>query len=198
MIIKLPSLLGYDTNSDGPTSIKGKVEFYRTYLKLSDNEIKNMIIKSPSLLGLDTNTDGPKSVKTKLNKLKTFIEPNRLIELIKNDPNFLCVPAQKFKIRYMLATDLNFSDIFNNCKLITGEATVWARFCFLNENGIDKYYNVFVSKKVFKRIYGADTDYLVEKYPLDKEAIKFIEETYMQKTGHKLTLDESELSALGF
>ncbi len=191
-----PKLFNLDFESNGKTSIKGKMAAFKNALNLDDNQVRKLVLNAPTILHYDTNTEGPSSFLAKIKKFQEIFPADKLRECIIQIPRLICVPVQKFKIRYMLAAAMNINEktfIFN---AMSSESKVWARFCHLKEIGDQNFIRAYTSEARFQKWYKVATDDLMEKHKLDKIAVTYIEHNFQQKTNQKIYLDKEELSAL--
>ena len=196
MIVSTPELIGRDINSNSETSVKSKIKAYKNLLKMSDEEARKMIIALPSLLCYDFG-DGKSSMKSKIEKLQQTIPFEHLRNIAIENPLIFSAPAQSFKIRYMMASVMDKLPQFLSCGFMVNEKKVWARLChliFINSTAVSY---IYINEKVFIGRFGASSEDLLKKYPLDEKAVKEIERAYFEKTGEKMTLDENELTQLG-
>lgn len=198
MITIFPAMLGYDTVSDNPTSVSSKCEYLKTSLQIDDQTLLKMLTKAPILLAMDTTSTGPSSLTAKIQKLKAVMPAEQMRETIITCPTIFTVPAQAFKIRYMLAENNDVMPYFLHKGFMTNQEKVWARACHLAHHlGILNPSNVYRDEKQFNRIFGVKSADLMRAYPLNQTAVACIEHRYYVKTGHSLTLDQQERAAIG-
>ncbi len=198
MITMLPSMLCYDVTSDSPTSTASKVQFLKASLGVDHQTLLQMLAKAPVLLAMDTNSTGPQSLTAKIKKLNAVIPADKLRTCITTCPTIFTVPAQVFKIRYMLAENVGAMTKFLKKGFLTGQDKVWARTCYLERfPGVFSPNNVYRDEKQFSNCFGIKSTDLMQRHPLNAAAVYQIEKTYLMKTGDLLTLDQQERTAVG-
>ncbi|MCQ2382455.1 MAG: hypothetical protein MJ060_01250 [Clostridia bacterium] len=199
MICSFPAMLNYDIVSENATSIKNLIKNYQKILQIDEDTVLQMIREFPGLLGFDTVTDETSGVKNKVQKLNAFVPKEHII----NHPLILSVPAQQFKIRYMLASNINTMQDgilkrFLACGFMTSPGKVWARYSGLTSRRLGlKLSYIYQTEKIFQQRIGKKTEDLIKQYPLDLDAVHNIEQGYLRNTGVALKLDTKELAALG-
>ena len=157
----------------------------------------DVVLKTPSLLAFDTVGTGPTSLKVKIDKITEVVPFERLREIVVANPKIFHVPAQNFKLRYMLAENIGVMSKFLINGFMTGQDKVWARFCYLDKHrGTFNMNNVYAGEKRFNHNFSVNSDDLMQRYPLDKTALARIEQDYQVKTGINLKLDQQELTML--
>ncbi len=198
IILGCPTLIGLDVTSDSPTSIANKVQCFQAAFQLDTPTLTQMFAKAPTLLALDTASKGPTSFATKMEKMTAVIPLQQLREYAVYNPTLLTMPAQAFKIRYMLAENFDVKPRFLKVGYLTGQSKVWARANYLNRHpGIFNLNNIYISEKMFNQMFRVQSADLMQKYPLNAAAVAQIEHNYYVKTGHKLALDQQERAAIG-
>lgn len=196
MLRAFPQLLCLDLVSDSETSVKNKIKFYKDALNLSDSEVRKMLVISPGMLGLDTISNKSSSVKAKIRKFKQILPYDVLRKVAIKTPMIFSVPAQKFKIRYMIANINGNEKNFSLEVFMTNEKKAWARACYLKPLNVSAYWN-YQGEKQFAKQFGITSEELMKVYPLDKKATLEIEKAFWEKTGEKMTLDSDEIKELG-
>lgn len=198
MVTIFPNMLGYDVVSDSPTSTANKVQFLKAALGVDDQTLLQMLVKAPVLLAMDTTGTGPSSLSAKIAKLNHVIPADKLRECITTCPMVFTVPAQAFKIRYLLAENVGAMGKFLKKGFMTNQNKVWARACYFSRfPSVYNPNNVYRDEKQFSRCFGVKSVDLMQRYPLDQAAVYQIEKTYLMKTGNLLTLDQQERAAIG-
>lgn len=199
MCVTYPVMLGLDTAGDGPTSVKSKIKNYQALLQTDEKTVTQMIVAGPQLLCLDTVSDSPTSVKTKIKKITEVMPLEKLRACGADFQAIFTVPAQAFKVRYMLAENMDVTQSFlRRGGFMTSQSKVWARYCYLNRHpGVFNLNNVYTNEKMFTKRFGVASVDLMQKYPLDRAAVTQIEQVYYIKTGHQITLDQQERAVLG-
>ncbi len=192
MIVRYPELLGHDTVSDEPTSMKAKVKFYKEKLGLSGEEVGKMVEVFPAFLGYAIDEEGEKSLITKTKYLKQVLSEE---SIVKNAKNYVC-PALRTKIRFMLLSEkYSEVEIAKGSRLMTSEGKLWARKSFFESKGLFKLC-LTINESQLVEDYGVTTDELIEKYPITAQVIGVIEEEYFRRTGAVLQLDKQERRAV--
>ena len=190
-IKKYPQLLCYACYGDNPKSIESKLKFYKETLLLNDDEVINLVKEKPVILTLDTTTDRKTSVQSKMEAFTECMPFEEVRERIIENPKLLTVPAQQFKIRYMLAYNLGIEN-----KFMTNEQKIWARYCYLKDDNYKDFRKVNIDEKGFENEFKVSLDELLEHYPLDEAAICDIEQTFYATTGQELKLNQEEREAV--
>ncbi len=197
MVMDFPQLLGYEITGDSPTAVKHKLRHLKDVFRVDEQTLTGMVSKAPSLLGMDAISHGPKSLRTKVDKLRSVLTPEQLRECMVKTPAVLTVPAQAFKIRYMLAENLGIMSRFLKIGYMVNQNKVWARASYLNRHPVLNLKSVYINEKDFHHRFGRSSAELMQQYPLDQTAVFKIEQNYLLKTGNNLTLDQQERTALG-
>ena len=109
----------------------------------------------------------------------------------------LSAPAQFLKIRYMLAETMDIEKAFILYGTLTSQDKVWARYCYLRDIGHKTYAPVYRTDRSFDSTYKVSSSELVKRYPLDKDAIDFIEKSCRERTKRDISLSDDERRALG-
>lgn len=205
IIAKNPRMLRLDISDDdveeveeSKTSVKSKIKAYMQILGMSEEQVCKIILREPSLLSFDVVSEKNNSVKTKVKKLKEIFSDEELKSILVSYPEILGIPAQHFKIRFMMAVNSGVEERFlKNSDFRTNERKVWARLCIARQRKVSEYCAFHASEKTFQKQFGVSSDELMEKYPLDMKAVREIEEEYYKITGQRLVLTEDELAELG-
>ncbi len=193
MVVTWPDLLGHDG-----IEVVNKIQDYQKLLQIDEPTVVQMMINRPHLIGYNTMGEGPTAVKSKINKFTAAIPLEQLRDWVVRFPAILDMPAQAFKIRYMLAANLGITTRFFQAGFMTNQSKVWARACHLNRHpGIFNLANVYISEKFFHGMFHVSSSELMQKYPLDQTAVAQIEQDYLARTGHKVILDQQERAVLG-
>ena len=192
MIVKCPEILGNDTISDSPTSMKSKIKFYQEHLGLKIEDVAKMIEVFPAFLNYGIDEAGERSLITKTKYLKQILSEENIV---KNAKNYVC-PALRTKIRFMLLSEkYPESVIASGNRLMTSENKLWARKSFFESKGLYKLC-LTISEEQLIEDYKVTTEELIEKYPITATVIGIIEEDYFRRTGAILKLDERERCAV--
>lgn len=198
IIVKFPRILSLDINSDSPTSVKNKLNFYKENLNLTNSQLGQMLCSYPCLLGLDTNSDKITSVKNKHAIFSEIMSKEEAKAEIVKHPNILSVPSLQFKIRYMLALNIDAANRFFRNSFMMNEKKVWARSQYLANLEVEvKNKNAaYKDEKAFQSQFHVSSDELIERYPLNRDAIAKIEETFNARTGKNILLSKAEKIAV--
>ena len=162
MLKTLPALLSYNNGS-----VLDKADFYMTTFNLTQAEFNKMLKTLPSVLGYNN--------ESVLDKKKNFDK----IGLDKNDiiknPSILTAPSNNFIFRYMLLY-INFGNksFLDKIWYMTSEKKTWARYAHIKQNGRAKPADVLISEKNFQKKYGVESSDLMEKFPITKEVVEFV------------------------
>ncbi len=195
MVRKFPALLLHDVIK----RIKNLLNYFQDTLHVDRRTLLQTVIACPRLLSYDSTNTNATSLKTKIQKMNEVMPMQEVLTLIIKNPQILSVPAQSFKLRYMLATISGTMERFLSSGFLTNEKKVYARLCFLQKKN-PKFFNkedLYRTEKVFAKRFNAKSSELMEKYLLDAAAIAQIEMAYQNITGKTVKLDQQERANLG-
>lgn len=188
---KNPGILGYDCleNSDSPTSVPAKIDYYKNSVGLDETQIRDNLV----LLHLDTvNEQNKSSVPAKLSALQ---EIGITGEDIRNNTQLLLTPAQDIKDKYAIWCSIFPDKSFMELRtwFITRTNKVYARYKYLSsENFLENIYKLSgrrsdfnlrpnhldMCESQFKLRFKASSEELMQRYPLDENALKEFYEKY--------------------
>lgn len=198
IVTAFPQVLGYEITGNSPTAVNHKLQDLKEIFRTDDQTLTSMLAKAPVLLGLDTASNGPTSLRTKMDKMRAVLAPEQLQAAMVKKPALLTMPAQAFKIRYLIAEQFGVTPRFLQVGFMIHQNKVWARASYLNRQpGVFNLNNIYIGEKRFSERFGVATADLMQHYPLDQAAVTNLENHYYIKTGHKLTLDQQERAVLG-
>ena len=166
MLKTLPTLLGYNNES-----VLDKANFYIKSFNLTQTEFNKILKTLPNLLGYNN--------ESVLDKKKNFDK----IGLDKNDiiknPSILNSPSNSLIFRYMLLyIDFGNKSFLDTIWYMTSEKKTWARYAYIKQNGETKPADVLISEKKFQKKYGIESSDLMEKFPITKEIMQFVNSEY--------------------
>lgn len=176
-----------------------KLEGLINLFDLSQDEALKIIEKNPIITGLNFEKMSDKnSVNSKFLKLRKIVTKS---ELLKN-PNILNVPAQKLMIRYMIAVNANVRNEFIVGGYMCNERAIYAKSMYLTEKNLLPHSAgnrgkslLYATKARFEKKTGVSVDDLIEKYPLNIDALKHIEEDF-KKVSKEIALTENEKDSI--
>ena len=176
MFKTLPTLLGYNNES-----VLDKVNFYKSTFDLTQTEFNKMLKTSPALLSYNNGS----VLDKKKNIDKIGLDKN---DIIKN-PSILTAPSNSFIFRYMLLyIDFGNKSFLDTIWYMTSEKKTWARYAYIKQNERAKPADILYSEKIFQKKYGIESSELMEKFPITKEVVKFVNSEYnklAEKNGDK-------------
>ena len=148
-----------------------RANFYMKTFSLTQTEFNKMLKTFPTLLGLNN--------ESVLDKKKNFDK----IGLDKNDiiknPSILNSPSNSLIFRYMLLyIDFGNKSFLDTIWYMTSEKKTWARYAYIKQNGETKPADVLISEKKFQKKYGIESSDLMEKFPITKEIMQFVNSEY--------------------
>jgi len=186
MICSCSSIIGYDTEKVIPQ----KLEKYSKLLNLPIEKIYHAVIKRPQLLTYKFGDKNKTSVENKLKILSEFMTSEEILE----HPIVLSYPPYRVKFRYMiLSYCTNHHKSLEKRHLMSSEDGLYAKMKFLEDEKMSMG-GVIYSRADFKRMYGKDSDHLINRYPLTGNSIFEVEQKYKQKTGKELLLTQEEIN----
>lgn len=189
-----PKIFGMDCSeeSTNPAAIINKVRFYE-----SMGIDKSAFLKFTNILGYDCdpNSTSPSAV---ISKLRVFDELKLDRSLLVQMPIILGVPANKTKIRYMLYNISPMSHLgVRSVMFVQNEAKTYARLMHIrNIDYTESAGAIVFSESDFQRVFGKSSADLINKYPLDKTAVRKVEQEYYDTVGQELKLNKDELDAV--
>ena len=176
MFKSLPALLSYNNES-----VLDKVNFYKSTFDLTQAEFNKMLKTLPTLLGYNNGS----VLDKKKNVDKIGLDKN---DIIKN-PSILNAPSNSFIFRYMLLyIDFGNKSFLDTIWYMTSEKKTWARYAYIKQNERAKPADILCSEKKFQKKYGIESNELMEKFPITKEVVKFVNSEYnklAEKNGDK-------------
>ena len=176
MLKTLPTLLGLNNES-----VLDKAKFYIKTFNLTQNEFNKMLKILPALLGLKNES----LLEKKKNIDKTGLDKN---DIIKN-PSILTAPPNNLIFKYILLyIDFGNKSFLEKNWYMTSEKKTWARYTFIKQNGRVKPADVLIGEKIFQKRYGVESSVLMEKFPITKEVVEFVNCEYnklAEKNGDK-------------
>ena len=158
-----------------------KADFYKITFNLTQAEFIKMLKTLPALLGYNN--------ESVLDKKKNFDK----IGLNKNDiiknPSILAAPSNSLIFKYILLyIDFGNKSFLEKNWYMTSEKKTWARYTFIKQNGRVKPADVLIGEKIFQKRYGVESCALMEKFPITKEVVEFVNSEYnklAEKNGDK-------------
>ena len=207
MMVKYPAIIGMDINAN----VAQTLAFYRDSLQINQTALTQILAKFPGLLGTSID-DSPTSAQSRIEKISEVMPMEKMRELVLARPAILTVPAQNFKVRYMLASNASALNEFFGRGFLLNQKKVWGRWCFLTNhsagtnsskhsfnfgqmNVLKIATNLYRENNVFENRFNVKMDQLVQDFPLDMLALTEIERTFQQTTGSRLTLNNQEITA---
>ena len=177
--------------------------FYRNTLQIDQPTLTQMILQYPVMLGYDISAS-PTSVKSKIEKLNEVMPFTELRARVIEHPKILGAPANAFKLRYMLAVladdyagnNIATDFFFNKGKSIDGQHKVYARLCYLKSKGLKIMSYLYVADGYFNKRLGVKTEDLKQQYPLDAQALNYIEQEFLRITHRWFELNPQELGEM--
>ena len=145
------------------------------------------------MLGLDI-TASPTSIKSKIEKLNEVMPFTELRARVIKYPRILSAPAQNIKLRYMLAVIADdyagkryspdgkernsVVETFFNNGIMANQNMTYARLRYMMQHGIKTMSYLYYDEKKFKHLSGVKTEDLKQQFPLDANALNYIEQEY--------------------
>ncbi len=189
IILKRTNLAPLDIDKN----IVPTLTFYRDTLQIDQPTLTQMILQYPQMLSYDISASSS-SVKSKIAKLNEVMPFTELRARVIKNPRILNAPAQNFKLRYMLAVladdyagkryfpdgkeKSSVVEKFFNCGSIENQNTVYARLRYMMQHGIKAMCYLYYGENPFNRALGVKTEDLKQQYPLDANALNYIEQEY--------------------
>ena len=201
-----PAILGYNNDS-----VLDKVNFYTKTFRLTQSEFNKMLKTSPAILSLKNDSVLEKaSFYTKTFEL-TQSEFNKMLKIssailyLKNDsvldkkknfdkigldkdnitkqPAILTAPSNSLIFRYMLLyIDFGDKSFLDKQWFMTSEKKTWARYAYLTGKEKAKPIDLLINEKNFQKKYGVESIKLMEKFPITKEVVDFVNSEYDKLT----------------
>lgn len=176
MLKTFPALLCLNNES-----MLDKVNFYMKIFDLSQVEFNKMLKISPTLLSYKNES----VLEKKKNFDKIGLNKN---DIIKN-PSILTAPSNSLIFKYILLyIDFGNKSFLEKNWYMTSEKKTWARYTFIKQNGRVKPADVLIGEKIFQKRYGVESSVLMEKFPITKEVVEFVNSEYnklAEKNGDK-------------
>ena len=176
MFKTLPTLLSLNNES-----VLDKANFYMKTFNLTQTEFSKMFKTLPALLGYNNGS----VLDKKKNIDKIGLDKN---DIIKN-PSILTAPSNSFIFRYMLLyIDFGNKSFLDTIWYMTSEKKTWARYAYIKQNERAKPADILCDEKKFQKKYGIESNELMEKFPITKEVVRFVNSEYnklAEKNGDK-------------
>ncbi len=186
--------LGFDEN------IVRTLRFYRDTLQIDQPTLTQMVLCYPSILVYDVKKS-PTSVKSKLARLNEVMPFRELRARVIEHPRILNAPANAFRLRYMLAVLADYyagtgsaTKRFFTC--MTNQDTVWARLCYLKSKHMKTMSYLYYDEKRFNKHVGVKSEDLKRQYPLNAQAINYIEQEFLRIAHRWFKLNPQELGEM--
>lgn len=189
-----PQILGMDCSatSNNPAAIINKVHFYE-----SMGVDRSVFLKFTNILGYDCdpNSKEPSAV---VNKLRVIDELGIDRSVLTRMPILFGMPSNKIKIRYMLFNISPLAEVgMQSAIFIQNEAKTYARLKHIRatEYSANRGAIAFTESK-FQSIFGKNSADLIAEYPLDRSAVRQVEDEYYAQVGQRVQLNKAELDAV--
>ncbi len=207
IILNKPYLVSLDIDKN----IAPTLTFYRNTLQIDQPTLTQMILQYPAMLGFDIKAS-PTSVKSKIEKLNEVMPFTELRARVIKHPMILNAPAQNFKLRYMLAVladdyvgkqyspdgkeKNSVVETFFTSGTTKSQDTVYARLRYMMQHGIKVMSYLYHEENRFNGAFGVKTEDLKQQYPLDAQAINYIEQEFLRITHRWFELNQQELGKM--
>jgi len=131
ILVKFPSILGYDLSSNDKNSVRAKIDFYKKTFDISNDKLISWIKRSPCILGYDCFSSSQTSVLSKVayyQKLfgTTFKETTEIISnvplLLDFDCNSNGKTSLKNKVRVINSLGLSNNYIATHAQILVAPA----------------------------------------------------------------------------
>lgn len=188
-------LLGMDCSieTDNPAALINKRDFYlnRVGLSLID------LAKFPHLLGYDCDPNS-KNRTSVSRKIDIFLENGIDLEILQKMPLLIGMPRDAIKVRYMLYRVSGLDKIpLNSSIFVQNECKTYARYKYLDTeiHPQGNFRPIAYDEAKFQRAFDIRTTDLMQKYPLDTQALQDLEQQYanLPSTTQPIKLDRCEL-----
>ncbi len=185
---------------DFDDNIVKTLKFYRDTLQIDQPTLTQMVFCYPALIIYDVKKS-PTSVKSKIEKLNEVMPFKELRARVIEHPRILNTPANAFRLRYMLAVLADHYAGTNSATkkfftCMTNQHIVWARLCYLKSKHMKTMSYLYYDEKRFNKHVGVKTEDLKQQYPLDANALNYIEQEFLRITHRWFELNPQELAEM--
>lgn len=195
-VLCFPQLLGLDTslNTDNPSALINKLHFYEREIGLTTRDLAQF----PNLLGYDCdpNSDKPTAIIKKIELLKAN---NISTEIFKQLPMIVAMPCDSIKLRYMMYRLSGLDKLASNSTIfIQNEQKTYSRLRYLSTlERVPNKKSIIFNEVKFHKVFGVTTAQLMQEYPLDEDAVHFVEAEYAKNPDTQpLNLNEREMASV--
>ena len=170
-ILKIfPAILSYNNDS-----VLEKANFYTTTFGLTQSEFNKILKTLPTVLSLKNDSV--------LDKKKNFDKIGLDKNNITKQPAILTAPSNSLIFKYMLLyIDFGDKSFLDKRWFMTSERKTWARYAYLTEKEKAKPNDLLMGEKRFQKKYGVESIELMEKFPITKEVVEFVNSEYDKLT----------------